>query len=179
MGERKENSGNQDSRRYRIRTAFSAAAAFIFWFPERPFARHSRTIGNARQQAASGKPGYYSSISSVVTPPARRSEIRDTQILCARMQGYPKQTLGSIDILGRRSSRVIVLLPPRQRQAGIRPRTDYDLSTRISQTGAGRQGRHQASFGSGIEGEPATGQSGRARARIPPSKLVLRDGSHA
>jgi hypothetical protein len=48
--------------------------------------------------SASSRPGYSLRISWVVIPLARRSRIRDTQIRCPLIHGFPKQIFGSIEI---------------------------------------------------------------------------------
>src|SRR5262249_4003468 len=65
------------------------------------------------RMSASSRPGWSLRISSALIPPASKSRIRDTQILCPRMQGFPKHTPGSIVILERSSSRVMVAYPNR------------------------------------------------------------------
>src|ERR1035438_5410531 len=44
------------------------------------------------RMSASSIPGYSSRISSLLIPLASRSRISDTQILCPRMEGFPKHT---------------------------------------------------------------------------------------
>ena len=43
----------------------------------------------------------------MVMPLAKKSKINETQMRCPRMQGFPKQTLGSIEIRASNSSLAI------------------------------------------------------------------------